>query len=314
MPSRTRSTTEYGAGNLSEQGAASHEPAEVGLEQCCATQQNRSRSALRDSLECVVNISTGEPSTVKKLENACKSSLLDVHSDIDHNRSVFTLFGADINNDLSSLCREAYALINLSKHAGVHPRFGVVDVVPFVPYKLGQDGHPFDLNSAITARNEFARFAAEEFGVNVYLYGPERNLPDTRRAIQGGVAPSFQAGTDESRGSICVGARNPLVAYNLIVKSDLAEARKIAIGLRSENVRTLVFDVKSGVQLSANLVAPWIVGPIDFYEMVAAQAAIVSAELVGLVPAYCIKASDEPLERYGLSPSTTIESRMAARN
>ncbi len=270
---------------------------------------------MRGPLECVVNISTGEPSIVKKLKSTCESSLLDVHSDIDHNRSVFTLFGANVSNDLTLLCRESYSLIDISKHTGVHPRFGVVDVVPFVPYELGQGGHPLGLDSAITARNEFARFAAEEFGVNVYLYGPERSLPDTRRAIREGIAPSLQAGPSApKRGSICVGARNPLVAYNLIVESDLADARKIAVGLRSENVRTLVFEVKSGVQLSANLVAPWLVGPIDFYEMVVAQTAIVSAELVGLVPAYCIKTSGRALQKYGLSQSSTIESRILERN
>ena len=258
-----------------------------------------------------MNISTGSASLVEQLSRSCGSSLLDVHSDIDHNRSVFTLYGTTILEDLKSLCAESLRCIDIESHTGVHPRFGAVDVVPFVPYELGQDALPLALSEAIRYRDEFARFAAEEFGVNAYVYGPERSLPETRRSIRDGVPPSFGAKRyDIRRGSMCIGARNPLVAYNLIVEASLQEAKRIARDLRNERVRTLVFEVKEGVQISANLVEPWIVGPIPFYEKVEAMTIIKSAELVGLIPGYCLLATERPLETFGLAPASTIEARV----
>ncbi len=240
----------------------------------------------------------------------CVSSLLDVHSDMDHNRSVFTLYGSKVLDDLKSLCVASFDLIDISKHTGVHPRFGVVDVVPFVPYELEQQPSELDLTDAVATRNEFAQFAAKEFGTNTYLYGPERSLPDTRRAIRAGALPSFSADRYfETRGAMCVGARSPLVAYNLIIDASLNDAAKLAKNLRGDKVRTLVFEVGGRTQLSANLVAPWSVGPIQFYEMVEEESKIIGAELVGLVPSYCITESSRPLELYGLSITSTIEAR-----
>lgn len=269
---------------------------------------------MRSSLECVVNISTGDPSKVKELSENCEKSLLDTHSDPDHNRSVFTLFGDNLEKDLKGLCESAFSSIDLAQHTGVHPRFGVVDVVPFVPYQLGQSAYPLDLDDALVARDQFSSFAAEAYSVNVYTYGPDRSLPETRRAIKEGGLPNYKANeANPHRGSICVGARNPLVAYNLIVDTDLVEAKTIAASLRSEEVRTLVFEVRDGIQISANLVAPWMVGPIEFYEMVAAKTTIANSELVGLVPSYCIKQNRRTLETYGLSSSSTIEAQYSSR-
>jgi glutamate formiminotransferase len=112
-------------------------------------------------LECVINISEGgDPNKLSKLVAALGADLLDLHSDADHNRSVFTLAGTD---SARVLAREAFNMFNISTHSGVHPRVGIIDVVPFVALE------PSTFEDAIHARNEFARFAADELGVPCFL-------------------------------------------------------------------------------------------------------------------------------------------------
>jgi glutamate formiminotransferase len=124
-------------------------------------------------IECVVNISEGQnPGKLANLSAAVTADLLDIHTDSDHHRSVFTLRGALAPRLLSA---SAVNLLNVHEHTGVHPRLGVVDVVPFVP--LGNS----TFNEAIYERNAFAQWAADELGVPSFLYGPERTLPDIRR-------------------------------------------------------------------------------------------------------------------------------------
>jgi glutamate formiminotransferase len=82
-------------------------------------------------LECVINVSEGRDHVIiDSLAQSCAGDLLDIHSDPDHNRSVFTLLGVDAPR---ALARAAVSALSLSDHSGVHPRIGVVDVVPFVP-------------------------------------------------------------------------------------------------------------------------------------------------------------------------------------
>src|ERR1700680_3624069 len=109
-------------------------------------------------LECVVNISEGRrPEGTGELPAPAGPCLLDVHSDPDHNRSVFTLAGAEVEEAARSLARAAVEAIDLRAHTGVHPRFGSVDVVPFVP--LGDEGA--DLGTAVAARDRFAAWAGD---------------------------------------------------------------------------------------------------------------------------------------------------------
>ena len=125
-------------------------------------------------LECVVNISEGRNRDVlRQLAQACADELLDMHIDPDHNRSVFTLLGIDAPRRLA---RQAVELLQLETHQGVHPRLGVVDVVPFVPL----DGSTMD--DAIAERDAFAQWVSSELSVPCFLYGSERSLPDVRRA------------------------------------------------------------------------------------------------------------------------------------
>ena len=105
-------------------------------------------------LECVVNISEGRNSEVlQQLVAVCADDLLDVHVDPDHNRSVFTLLDVDAPRRLA---RQAVELLHLDANQGVHPRLGVVDVVPFVPL----EGSTID--DAIVARDAFANWVSSE--------------------------------------------------------------------------------------------------------------------------------------------------------
>ena len=133
-------------------------------------------------LECVANVSEGRDAAVlDALADACGHSLLDVHTDADHHRSVFTLAGPgdrDAGHAARALTRRAVELIDLRHHAGVHPRFGAVDVVPFVAL-----GEPAMV--AVDAARAFARWIADKLAVPVFLYCDadprHRSLPYARR-------------------------------------------------------------------------------------------------------------------------------------
>lgn len=260
-------------------------------------------------LECVVNISEGEDKThLATLTDSVGADLLDLHSDADHNRSVFTLAGVEAPRVLA---RTALEKLDISVHAGVHPRVGIVDVIPFVAID------PSTFEEALTARDDFARFAAEELGVPCFLYGPERTLPFIRKHAFVDLLPDFGPSTPHPRaGAMCVGARPILIAYNLWLKdSTLEVAKQICKELRSDSVRTLALQVGKHAQVSMNLIAPEITGPDAVYDFVAERAEIDFAELVGLVPARTLARIDRSRwEQLDLASDKTIESRLARRN
>ena len=138
----------------------------------------------------------------------------------------------------------------------------------------------------MAARDSFASWAGAELGLPCFLYGPERTLPEVRRGAFSVLSPD--AGPSDphpTAGACAVGARRPLVAYNLWLESaGLDVARAIARSLRGPAVRALGLPVGDSVQVSMNLVDPLVVGPADVYDQVAAIARIARAELVGLVP------------------------------
>src|SRR5262249_61470153 len=103
--------------------------------------------------------------------------LLDVHVDADHNRSVLTLAGSasEIEAPVRDVARAAVAHIDLRARAGVHPRIGALDVVPFVPLSGAT------LDDAVVLRDRFAQWAGDELGLPCFFYGPERSLPEVRR-------------------------------------------------------------------------------------------------------------------------------------
>jgi glutamate formiminotransferase len=258
-------------------------------------------------LECVMNVSEGrDHEALDRLDAVARPDLLDRHTDADHHRSVFTLAGIDAARRLA---RRAVAELDIRAHAGVHPRLGVVDVVPFVP--LTGDG----LTEAMLARDDFAAWAVAELEVPCFLYGPERSLPAIRREAFTSLAPDLgPSEPHRTAGAMCVGAREALVAYNVwLADDDLALARRIASAIRSPEVRALGLRAGGGVQVSMNLVAPRRLGPAEAYDFVSARAPIRRAELVGLLPEAVLRsvASTRWVE-LDLAADRTVEARLAA--
>ncbi len=257
-------------------------------------------------LECVVNISEGRQlSTIELIGRTAGHELLDLHRDADHNRSVLTLIGEDAARAVTAATVLA---LDLRHHVGAHPRMGVVDVVPFVA--LGSAS----LDDAIAAREAFMTWASANLGVPCFRYGPERTLPDLRRHAFEDWAPD--TGPDlahPTAGAIAVGARPPLVAYNLWLETpDLDRARAVASSIRGPHVRALGLEVGDHVQVSMNLIDPMTVGPRDIFERVSDAVTVARAELVGLIPSEVLdRVPTSEWSRLGLSEDQTIEHRLA---
>lgn len=255
-----------------------------------------------------MNVSEGRDGDIlQRLATAVSGDLLDIHSDQDHNRSVFTLIGEEAPRRLTIT---AIQIMNLNHHSGVHPRIGVVDVVPFVPLS----GSTWA--DAVTARNHFAAWAASELQVPCFLYGDERTLPDIRRGAWNHLQPDVGPTKPHSTaGGICVGVRQPLIAYNLWLKNvDLATTKKIASQVRSETIRTLGLQVGDYTQVSINLVNPEVSNPAHAFDAVQQYADIHHAELVGLLPKVVLVSIPEGRwEELDLAEDRTIEWRLENR-
>src|SRR5436305_6775839 len=150
-------------------------------------------------LECVINVSEGRDEAVlAALRAAAGLSLLDVHTDVHHNRAVLTLAGPDVEHRARDVTVVGVREVDLRNHAGVHPRLGAVDVVPFAPL----DGSTMD--DAVAARDRFAGWAANELNVPCFLYGPERSLPEVRRSAFNALLPDVgPAEPHPTAGAIC---------------------------------------------------------------------------------------------------------------
>jgi glutamate formiminotransferase len=259
-------------------------------------------------LECVINISEGRRSAmIDVIARAAGDDLLDVHSCADHNRSVLTVIGTEAPR---AIARAAVDLLDLRIHHGAHPRFGVIDVVPFVPL----DGSTMD--DAIGARDAFATWIAAELAVPAFRYGPERTLPQVRRDAFDALAPDTGPSSPHpTAGAVAVGARTVLMAWNLwLADPDPGLARRIATEIRGPGVRALGLTVGDQAQVSMNLIDPLHIGPAGVYEQVAARGAIRRAELVGLIPEAVLRATDpDRWEDLDLSVDRTIEFRLRAR-
>ena len=255
------------------------------------------------------------------LAGACGDHLLDLHRDADHNRSVFTLAGSATEASARALAASAVEHLDLRTHHGVHPRFGVVDVVPFVA--LDDAGSPDSsdrgMERALAARQRFASWMGAKLGVPCFLYGPERTLVEVRRRAFAELAPDtgpHQA--HPTAGACAVGARGALVAYNLwLDTAELEVARAVAAEVRSPVLRTLGLAAGGVTQVSCNLVDPRAYGPQLVYDAVADAAArhavaLLHAELVGLIPEDVLGATDlRRRSQLGLDEERTIEGRLA---
>jgi glutamate formiminotransferase len=274
-------------------------------------------------IECVVNLSEGRDETVLgPLATAAGPTLLDLHRDPDHHRSVLTLAGPpdDVVEGVRALATTTVAALDLTGHTGAHPRLGVLDVVPFVPYDPGRPP-PTDLGAVTALRDEFARWLAETLGVPSFLYGPlpggrTRTLPQVRRGAFTELPPDF--GPDRphaSAGATAVGARPVLVAYNVWVSS-AALARLVAPLVRGPLVRALGLAVGARAQVSCNLIDPAHLGPAQLYDAVAVEVeraggAVLGAELVGLIPESVLRPiAPGRWPELGLSAEATVEANL----
>jgi glutamate formiminotransferase len=290
---------------------------------------------VRLPLESVPNFSEGRDSaTIDALGSALaeQADLLDVHADVDHNRSVFTLVGEDDQLVSALLAGIACARerIDLRRHEGAHPRIGSADVVPLVPIR------PDDMPRARATATELAGRIGDELGLPVFLYGElaagrgpaffRRGGPQGLQSrIDGGeLAPDFGPSTlHESAGAVLVGARRPLIAFNVNLRGSLETAKEIAAGVRETGggfpgVRALGLDLPSTglVQVSMN-VEDWeaaalheIVARVD-EEARARNAEVVGSELVGLMPAGAAAAAAGAMLRIdGFDSSRVLELRL----
>jgi glutamate formiminotransferase len=287
-------------------------------------------------LEAVPNFSEGrDRATIEAIGAALSAHarLLDVHSDEDHNRSVYTLVGGEEELVAGLLAGIACARdrIDLRRHEGAHPCIGAADVVPLVPIREADAGR------ARAAALELARRVGEELVLPVFLYadlapglGPaffRRGGPAElqRRIDAGELAPDAgPARLDERAGGVIVGARPPLIAFNVNLEGDdLEAAREVARAVRERDggfpgVRALGLRLpRAGhVQVSLN-VEDWRSSPL--HEVVAAvqreatarEVRVNDAELVGLLPAgAAVAAAGSLLGVSGLDPSHVLELRL----
>jgi glutamate formiminotransferase len=252
------------------------------------------------------------------------AALLDLHSDTVHNRSVLTVSGSDeaLLEGMVALavaCRE----IDLTKHDGVHPRVGVLDVCPFVP--LGTQ-----IQRAIEVAHLTGFDIAKRAQVPLFFYGEaalrdeNRELPSIRRGGLAGLIERIADGfvpdagpheVDPSIGVVCVGARGPLIAFNVWVTADLDDARYLADQVREPGrIRALGLEMGDGrSQVSMNLTAPNEVGIEDAFARVEAAAEsenveIVATEIVGLVPERFMPDPDAKAARLFIEPGRSLES------
>jgi glutamate formiminotransferase len=295
-------------------------------------------------IESIPNVSEGRrPEVVARLLAAVRGtpgvSLLDHSSDAAHNRSVLTLVGdaPALKAAILALFEAAAADIDLRSHRGEHPRLGAVDVVPFVPIEGAT------MAECVALAKDVAATVAERFSIPVYLYEDaasdpaRRNLEDIRRGefeglrakmASGGWHPDFgPAEPHESAGASVIGARMPLIAYNINLNTDRLEvAKKIASairfssgGLRFVKAMGVMLDDRRIVQVSINLTNYEKTPVFRVFEMVKREAArygvsILESEIVGLVPsAALLSAAEYYLQIEGFSPARQVlENRLQA--
>jgi glutamate formiminotransferase len=291
-------------------------------------------------IECVPNISEGRrPDVVEAVVAALRATgvrVLDVQSDRDHNRSVLTLAGDDavLESAVLALYEAAVPRIDLRSHSGEHPRMGAVDVVPFVPIEGAT------MQDCVALARRVAAQVAERFAVPVFLYEEaasaphRRNLEDIRRGEFEGLAARMQdaswrpdfgpAAPHASAGASVIGARMPLIAYNINLGTpDVEVAKRIAKAIRFSS-GGFRFVKAMGILLEERRVAQVSINMTDFkrtplhrvFETVRAEAArhgvnVIGSEIVGLVPAEAlIDAADHFLRLEGFDPSQVLERRI----
>ena len=288
-------------------------------------------------LESVPNFSEGrDPEAIAALESALSrpGRLLDVHTDWDHHRSVFTIVGSgdELVESLAAGISTAAERIDLRRHEGAHPRIGAADVVPLVPLR------PEDEPAAREAALALAARVGDDLGLPVFLYGRlaedrrepaffRRGGPEElqRRIDSGELAPDRGPATlHPTAGGVLIGVRRPLIAFNVNLRGASVEtARQIAALVRERDggfpgVRALGLDLpKAGlVQVSMN-VTDWEAAALHTIvativaEVEARGAEVAGSELVGLMPAgAAVEAAGSLLRIEGFDSRHVLELRL----
>lgn len=265
-------------------------------------------------VQCAANFSEGRRESVIKsivqgMSQTPGATVIDYSSDIDHNRSVITVLGdpSSVVESALSGVQKAVELIDLRTHQGQHPRIGAADVIPFTPLF----GTSMDV--CIEKSKILAKRIGEELGVPVYLYeqsatdSNHKALPDIRRGgfealqgitLDGERSPDFGPNQIHPSAGVCVvGARSPLVAFNVnLHTTDLRIAKRIAKAVRGRTgglvgVRSLGLDLQSRgmVQVSLNIIRPDLVPLYRIFEMIKMEAlgygiTISESEVIGAIP------------------------------
>ena len=296
---------------------------------------------MRTVIECVPNFSEGvSASAVEEIAAAVRAvpgvTVLNVSSDATHNRSVLTFVGdaAAVRGGVLALFEAALPRIDLTRHRGGHPRMGAVDVVPLIPIRGAT------VADCVVLSREIGEEISRRFGVPVYLYEDSaagegrRNLADVRKGEFEGLAakmakaewkPDFGPdGPHPTAGAVAVGARPPLIAYNInLATRDLAVADRIAKAIRHigggfRYVKAMGVDLadRGLVQVSINMTNYKKTPLHRVFECVKSEAdrhgvAIVGSEIVGLTPADALFAAAEHYLRLeGFSGDQVLETKL----
>jgi glutamate formiminotransferase len=292
-------------------------------------------------VESVPNISEGQDAArvsqiVEPLRRVEGLRVLDVQSDPSHHRSVLTVAGtpAAVKAGVLQLYDAALAAIDLRQHRGEHPRLGAVDVCPFIPIE------GLTMADCVALARDVAAEVSQRFNLPVYLYEEaastpaRRNLEEIRRGEFEGLAAKMQqpdwapdygpAAPHPSAGATVIGARMPLIAYNINLATDrLDVAKKIAAGIRMSSggfrfVKAMGIELKERgvVQVSMNLTNYEKTPMFRVFEVVKREAArygvnVLESEIVGLVPsAALMQAAEFYLQLEGFSAAQVLENRL----
>ena len=293
-------------------------------------------------IECVPNLSDGRRrDVVERIVAAIRhvdgTRILDVSSDASHNRSVITMAGTapSLRSAVLTLYEHAIAAIDMRTQTGAHPRLGAVDVVPFIPVE------GVTMSECVTLARDTAAAVASRFQIPVFLYEDaatlpaRRNLAEIRRGEFEGLAaklaspewtPDFGPGQPHpSAGATVIGARRPLIAFNVNLSSSrLGIAKAIAMAVRQSSgglpfVKALGIPLtdRNIVQVSMNLTDYEETSVSRAFAAVKAEAArhgveILESELVGLVPAAALAGvSPVDLQLTGFTDDQILEKRIA---
>jgi glutamate formiminotransferase / 5-formyltetrahydrofolate cyclo-ligase len=265
-------------------------------------------------IECVPNVSEGRDATIiGQLASAVERSgaaLLDMHTDVDHHRSVFTIVGEPevVERSVLALGRTAVELVDLTKHRGVHPRIGAIDVVPFVPLR------GLSMREAVASAHRVGLVLAADCDVPVFFYAEaaarrdRRDLPSVRKGgfeqLAGRLcAPAWRPDAGPvvphpTAGATVVGARRPLIAFNAVLDSgDLVVAQAVARAIRTSSgglaavqAMGVLLESRGLAQVSMNLLDYGLTSPRTVSERLELEAGrrgtgVREYELVGCAPA-----------------------------